>query len=242
MIPLPLVLGARARGGRLGRTTAPRARAACLVCRRAARAASRLAPRRTPSKAWRWAPRPARSIVKMKLKEPMANPPAGFSLTNPPRIAFDFPNTVNALGKTTQDVKEGDLRSIRIGQGANRTRVVFSLDKAARFDAAVDGQNVVITLQPSMRRAHRRLPSESTHFADAAPRPKPHSVRDIDFKRGTWRRRSGRHRSVRPGRGYRSEAVRQEHHRRAAADRSCRSRSSAASTSPTSARRSTPWR
>ncbi len=62
----------------------------------------------------------------------MANPPAGFSLINPPRIAFDFPNTVNALGKTTQDVKEGDLRSVRIGQSAGRTRVVFNLDKTAR--------------------------------------------------------------------------------------------------------------
>ena len=123
-------------------------------------------------------------IVKMKLKEPMANPPAGFSLTNPPRIAFDFPNTVNALGKSTQEVKEGDLRSIRIGQGANRTRVVFSLDKAARFDAAVDGQNVVITLQPSAAASAPTAVAESTHFAAAAPAPKAHSVRGINFKRG----------------------------------------------------------
>ena len=55
-------------------------------------------------------------IVKLKLKEPLANPPASFSLANPPRIAFDFPNTVNALGKTAQDVNEGDVRSMRIGE------------------------------------------------------------------------------------------------------------------------------
>jgi len=122
-------------------------------------------------------------IVKMKLKEPMANPPAGFSLTNPPRIAFDFPNTVNALGKSAQDIKEGDLRSIRIGQSATRTRVVFNLDKAARFEAAVDGPSVVITLQPSVA-ASTSTVAESTHFADAVPSPKPHSVRGIDFKRG----------------------------------------------------------
>ena len=122
-------------------------------------------------------------VVKMKLKEPMANPPAGFSLTNPPRIAFDFPNTVNALGKSAQDIKEGDLRSIRIGQSATRTRVVFNLDKAARFDAAVDGASVVITLQPSVA-AGTAAVAESTHFADALPSPQPHSVRGIDFKRG----------------------------------------------------------
>ncbi len=123
-------------------------------------------------------------IVRMKLREPMANPPAGFSLTNPPRIAFDFPNTANAMGKSTQDVKEGDLRSIRVGQSANRTRVVFSLDKASRFDAAVDGSSVVITLQPSMTASAPTAVSESTHFATAAPGAKPHSVRAINFKRG----------------------------------------------------------
>jgi type IV pilus assembly protein PilQ len=123
-------------------------------------------------------------IVRMKMREAMANPPAGFSLTNPPRIAFDFPNTANALGKSTQEVKEGDLRGIRIGQSANRTRVVFSLDKAARFDTAVDGSNVVITLQPSMTASSPAAVSESTHFAEAAPTPKAHAVRGINFKRG----------------------------------------------------------
>ena len=98
-------------------------------------------------------------VVKITLKQPLANPPAGFTINNPPRIAFDFPNTVNAMGKSTQDIKEGDLRSIRVGQGANRTRVVFSLDKAARFDAAVDGSNVVITLQPSAAAARARSSS-----------------------------------------------------------------------------------
>ncbi len=122
-------------------------------------------------------------VIRMKLREPMANPPAGFSLANPPRIAFDFPNTANALGKTVQDVKEGDLRSIRIGEGASRTRVVLSLDRAARFDAAVDGQNVLITLQPSVAAGPAAAP-QSTHFADAAPSPKAHAVRKIDFKRG----------------------------------------------------------
>ena len=120
-------------------------------------------------------------IVKMKLKEPMANPPAGFSLTNPPRIAFDFPNTVNALGKTSQDFKEGELRSVRIGQSTGRARVVLSLDKTVGYNAAIDGQNVVITLQPGTAAA---APTEPTHFADAKPSKQPHAVVNVDFKRG----------------------------------------------------------
>jgi len=120
-------------------------------------------------------------IVKVKLKEPMANPPAGFSLINPPRIAFDFPNTVNALGKNSQDFKEGDLRSVRVGQSPGRARVVFNLDKTVGYNATVDGQNVLITLQPSVSTT---TPTEPTHFADAKASKQPHSVMNVDFKRG----------------------------------------------------------
>jgi len=38
------------------------------------------------------------TVIRITLRQPLANPPAGFTITNPPRIAFDFPNTVNALG------------------------------------------------------------------------------------------------------------------------------------------------
>ena len=104
----------------------------------------------------------------MKLKEPLANPPAGFSLTNPPRIAFDLPNTVNALGKSSQEFKEGELRGVRIGQTPSRTRVVLNLDKPARFNTALDGQNLLITLQSGAAAASA---AEPTHFADAEAQP-----------------------------------------------------------------------
>ncbi len=34
-----------------------------------------------------------RTVVKFTLKAPLANPPAGFAINNPPRIALDFPET-----------------------------------------------------------------------------------------------------------------------------------------------------
>src|SRR5512147_171767 len=55
-------------------------------------------------------------MVKITLSQPLASAPAGFSINNPPRIALDFPNTVNGLGRNSQDVKEGDLRSLNIVQ------------------------------------------------------------------------------------------------------------------------------
>src|SRR5512134_149678 len=51
-------------------------------------------------------------VVRVTLKQAPTSPPAGFTVNNPPRIAFDFPNTGSALGRSTQEVGEGDLRSI----------------------------------------------------------------------------------------------------------------------------------
>src|SRR3974377_1483917 len=43
-------------------------------------------------------------VVRINLKQPLSNPPAGFMINNPPRLAFDFPNTANATGKNSQEV------------------------------------------------------------------------------------------------------------------------------------------
>jgi type IV pilus assembly protein PilQ len=122
-------------------------------------------------------------ILKLKMKDGLVNPPASFSLVNPPRIAFDFPNTVNALGKTAQDVNEHDVKSVRIGESGGRTRLVLNLNRSLRYNATLEGQNVVITLQPATG-ATAATPAEPTHFAEARPASQPHSVRNIDFKRG----------------------------------------------------------
>ena len=62
-------------------------------------------------------------IVKVGMKEPLASPPQGFAVTNPPRIAVDLPDTVNATGRTQIEAGEGDLKSVSIVQTANRTRL-----------------------------------------------------------------------------------------------------------------------
>jgi type IV pilus assembly protein PilQ len=128
-------------------------------------------------------PEAGKVTIKLKLKDPLANPPANFSLVNPPRVAFDFPNTVNALGKTAVDINEGDVKSVRIGESGGRTRLVLSLNKSLKYDTTVEGQTVVITLKGATG-ATAAAAAEPTHFADAKPTPQPHSVRNIEFKRG----------------------------------------------------------
>src|SRR5262249_24754263 len=74
-----------------------------------------------------------RTIVKFPLKTPPANPPAGFAIASPPRIALDFLDTVNALGATQRTIEDVALRSANIIQSGTRTRVVFNLNRPQTF-------------------------------------------------------------------------------------------------------------
>jgi type IV pilus assembly protein PilQ len=124
-----------------------------------------------------------RVIVKVTLKQALVSPPAGFSVTNPPRVAFDFLNTSNALGRNAQDVNEGDLRSLNVVQAGDRTRLVLNLARASGYDTQIDGRTLLITLQGAAAAAS---PSGvTTHFAEPRAGDPRHALRDIDFRRGT---------------------------------------------------------
>ena len=120
-------------------------------------------------------------VIRITLKQALANPPAGFTINNPPRIAFDFPGTSNALGKNVQEVGEGDLRNMNIVQAGDRTRLVMNLSKPLGYDTKIDGKTVVITLQASTGTAAAPVTS---HFAEAKPNDTRHSLRDVSFRRG----------------------------------------------------------
>ena len=121
-------------------------------------------------------------VVKITLKQPLANPPAGFTINNPPRIAFDFPNTANALGRNSQEVGDGDLRNMNIVQAGDRTRLVMNLSKPLGYDTKVDGKTVLITLQAAA--AGTAAAPVASHFAEAKPSDTRHSLLDVSFRRG----------------------------------------------------------
>lgn len=123
-------------------------------------------------------------IVKVTLKNAPANPPAGFTINNPPRIAFDFQNTSSALGRNVQDIGEGDLRRINVVQAGNRTRMVLELSKSVSYDTQIDGKALLITLQ-GVASASAGATSITQRFAEVRPGDQKHSLRDIDFRRGT---------------------------------------------------------
>jgi len=125
-----------------------------------------------------------RTVVKFTLKAPLPNPPAGFAIANPPRIALDFPDTANGLGKTVQDIGDPALRSVNVVQAGNRTRVVFNLNKPQTYETQVEGNTVVVTLADQPGAAATVEAPVVSRFAEARPGETPHALRDVDFRRG----------------------------------------------------------
>src|SRR5438477_4730813 len=123
-----------------------------------------------------------RTVVKFTLRAPLANPPAGFAINNPPRIALDFPETGNGLGRSAQEIGDAALRSVNVVQAGNRTRVVFNLNKPQTFETQIEGNTVLVTLTEQAGLA-ADTPTVS-RFAEARPGEATHVLRDVDFRRG----------------------------------------------------------
>ena len=121
-------------------------------------------------------------VVRITTKEPLRSVPPNFAIASPARIAFDFPNTVNSLGRTSQDIGQGELRSMNVVQGAERARLVLNLRRPVAHEAAVDGNTVVITLsEPAV--AQLAPGGQVAHFAEGRADAR-HAIRDVDFRRG----------------------------------------------------------
>ncbi len=124
------------------------------------------------------------TIVRFTLKAPPANPPAGFAVAAPPRIALDFFDTTSALPNNQRTVDDPALRSMQFVQAGNRTRVVFNLNKPQTFDTKVEGNDVLVTLADSSTASAQAAPAPAQRFAEARGTDQQHALRDVDFRRG----------------------------------------------------------
>ena len=119
-------------------------------------------------------------IIKVSLQNVPATLPHDFTINTPPRIAFDFPNTANGLGKSVQEFNEGDLRSANIVQAGNRTRLVVNLNQMMAYKTRIDGNDLLITLQGTVESGS----VVGSRFAEAIAGEQSHSLRDVGFHRG----------------------------------------------------------
>jgi type IV pilus assembly protein PilQ len=123
--------------------------------------------------------------VKITLSQPLKNQPAGFSLTDPARIALDFPDTANGLQKNTLTVGQGVLKSLSLAQAKGRTRVVLNLTRSSSYSSTLSGNEVNIELQASaVAGANAASNPTVTRFAESTVGEQHHALTNVDFMRG----------------------------------------------------------
>jgi type IV pilus assembly protein PilQ len=124
-----------------------------------------------------------RVSIRVKLKEALANPPAGFTLNNPSRIALDFPNVGNGLIKNNIPSEQGALKSVSLAQAKDRTRMVLNLSRNVGYNTVLNGKDVIITLQGN--EAKTASTNTETRFAESrATSNQAHAISNVDFARG----------------------------------------------------------
>jgi type IV pilus assembly protein PilQ len=122
-------------------------------------------------------------VVRITTKEPLKSVPPSFTVANPARIVFDFAGTGNSLGRNAQDVGQGELRSMNLVQGADRTRLVLNMRRTVSHEVALDGKNMVVTLSSAAVAAGGAATGPATNFAEGKGDGK-HAIREVDFRRG----------------------------------------------------------
>lgn len=120
-------------------------------------------------------------VIRIVTKEPLKAPPAGFTIQTPARIALDFPGVINAIGRSTVDINEGNLRSANVVQAGDRTRVVINLKQSSAYQTRIEGNTLLVLMErPEVVSAQTQPPAP---FAEARTLDVA-ALRDIDFRRG----------------------------------------------------------
>ena len=120
-------------------------------------------------------------VVKIDFTQALTALPSGFSIQSPARIALDFPGIANAMGRTTVEVNQGNLRSINVVQVGERTRVVVNLKQPTPYKAQLQGKSLLIVLEavaPPTATATVAPVFAESRSRDTLP------LKDVDFRRG----------------------------------------------------------
>jgi type IV pilus assembly protein PilQ len=120
-------------------------------------------------------------VVKIDFTQPLTAVPAGFSIQSPARIALDFPGISNAMGRSTVEVNQGNLRSVNVVQVGDRTRVVLNLKQATPYKAQLQGKSLLVVLEAAAGAAPAA--AATPVFAESRSRDSL-PLKDVDFRRG----------------------------------------------------------
>ncbi len=120
-------------------------------------------------------------VLKIDLTQPLAAIPKGFTIQSPARIALDFPGVTSAMGRSTVEINQGNLKSASVVQAGDRTRVVLNLKQASAYKAQLQGKSLIVVLD-AVAQAAPATPTVPV-FAENQNRDTL-PLKDLDFRRG----------------------------------------------------------
>jgi type IV pilus assembly protein PilQ len=120
--------------------------------------------------------------ITLKMSGPPPTPNT-FSITNPPRVALDFPNTHVNLANKNVRIASGAVLNVTAIEAGNRTRVVLSLVRPVAYKTAVKGNEFAILVETPVHAIGPAETQQPTRFA-AAKQTGKYKLSDIDFRRG----------------------------------------------------------
>lgn len=120
-------------------------------------------------------------VVRIDLSQALTAVPTGFSIQSPARIALDFPGVANAMGRSTVEVNQGNLKSVSVVQAGERTRVVLNLKQPTAYKAQIQGKSLLVVLDPVPSGGIAATPVVTT-FAENRSRDSA-PLKDLDFRR-----------------------------------------------------------
>lgn len=129
-------------------------------------------------------------LLKVQMTAPLKSLPGSWSVVEPPRVVFDFPETDNQSGQSAQQITTGDLKSLNLVQTDKLTRLVLNLYRPTKFSTEIVGDALFIKLQTQTVAANQeatpsvyqpmvpKTRNEAIGATDTA------AIRDVVFRRG----------------------------------------------------------
>ena len=119
--------------------------------------------------------------IRIKTSSALAHAPAGFALSNPARIALDFPNVGNGLTNSNIPASQGALKGVMLVQAKDRTRMVLNLTKNVGYSTSINGDEVTVLLQSNEADGSSVV---ETKFAEPTLGIQQYAISNVDFARG----------------------------------------------------------
>lgn len=122
-------------------------------------------------------------VVRVDLAQALDSVPSGFTIQSPARIALDFQGVTNAMGRSSIEINQGNLKSVSVVQAGERTRVVLNLKQSAAYTAEIKGKSLLVSLEP-VANPPATVSGMTAAFAENLNRDVL-PLNDLDFRRGS---------------------------------------------------------